>query len=64
LTFQMRVNSTSPSGTFHFRLTATPEPTSLILGAIGLSIAGGVGTYVKRRRSKAAATPDSPASAA
>lgn len=51
LTFTMQLSNLSvTSGTFFFRLTATPEPTSLIFGAVALSLAGGVATVVRRRR--------------
>lgn len=39
-------------GSFSFRLTATPEPTSLIFGAIGMSLAGGAGFFARRRRQR------------
>jgi hypothetical protein len=60
LTFRLRIANnavSSGTGTFRFRLTATPEPTSLIFGAIGLCVAGGLGMYARRRR-KAPASSD------
>jgi LPXTG-motif cell wall-anchored protein len=52
-TFTVQVKNSAGSGNFFFKLTATPEPTSLIFGAIGLCLAGGGGFYARRRRAKA-----------
>lgn len=52
MTFTVNVKNPGGAGSFSFKLTATPEPTSLIFGAIGMSLAGGAGFYARRRRQK------------
>lgn len=53
-TFSLHIPS-GVSGTFGFSLTAMPEPTSLVLGSIGMVALGGIG-YRRRKKQLSTAT--------
>jgi hypothetical protein len=49
--------TTGFTGSFNFKVTATPEPTSLVLGALLMTAVGGGGLFQRWRRRQTAPAP-------